>query len=133
MDRLTGVVVLCLAVAWASPCLAATTEWLSEKQLNGVIRSWGGGASGAPAKFYPTAIHCKDDGQGPRFRMTYTPLVGTKPFYRWNWVIAKSAQLARAVARLKRSDQMHLKYRVVQKSSYVAPDGAEWTCAIAYR
>lgn len=120
-------------VAAASPSLAATTEWLSEKQLPGVIRPWGGARYGTPPKFYATAIACKDDGKGPRFRITYTPLSGPKPFHRWNWVFAKSADLAKAVSKLKLSDEKHLKYRVVQKSSYISPSGTEMTCAIVYR
>lgn len=88
---------------------------------------------GTPPKFYATAIDCKDDGKGPRFRVTYTALSGPKPFHRWNWVHAKSTDLAKAVSRLKVSDEKHLKYRVVQKRSYVTAKGVEMTCAIAYR
>ncbi len=117
----------------ASPSLAATTEWVSEKQLNGLIRSWGGARYGTPPKFYATAIACKDDGKGPRFRVTYTPLSGPKPFHRWNWVYAKSVDLANAVSKLKLSDEKHLKYRVVQKSSLAASNGTQMTCAIVYR
>jgi hypothetical protein len=120
-------------VATASPSLAVTTEWVSQKQLNGLIRSWGGAMYGSPPKFYATAIACKDDGKGPRFRVTYTPLSDPKPFYRWNWVFAKSADLAKAVSKLKLSDEKHLKYRVVQKSSFTAADGTPMTCAIVYR
>jgi hypothetical protein len=119
--------------AAATPSAAAVTDWLSPKQINGVMRSWGGAMYGTPPKFYATAIDCKDDGKGLRFRMTYTALSGPKPFHRWNWVHAKSADLAKAVSKLKVSDEKHLRYRVVQKSSYVSPKGVEMTCAIAYR
>jgi hypothetical protein len=120
-------------LAATTPSSAAVTEWLSKKQINDVIRSWGGARYGSPPKFYATAIDCKDEGKGPRFRVTYTALSGPKPFHRWNWLHAKSADLAKAVSKMKVSDEKHLKYRLVQKSSYVSPKGVEMACAIAYR
>lgn len=130
---ITGGVLVVGVLLAANPSSAATTEWMTEKQINGVMRSWGGAMYGTPPKFYATAVDCKDEGKGPRFRMSYTALSGSKPFYRWNWVHAKSSQLAKALAKLKRSDRPELKYRAVQQSSYVAPDGTNWSCAIAYR
>ncbi|RWE07648.1 MAG: hypothetical protein EOS23_26350 [Mesorhizobium sp.] len=125
-----------LAVAVFAGCnssFAASTDWLPDKQMKNVIRSWGGGLNGPPPKFYPTAVNCKDDGEGPQFKMTYTPMSDPKPFHRWNWLNAKTSDLTKAVGRLKLSDEKHLKYRVIQKSDYVTPSGTKMSCAIVYR
>jgi hypothetical protein len=124
---------LAIVLLTATPSFAASTDWLSKKQIDEVIRSWGGAGYGTLPKFYATGVDCKDDGDGPRFKMTYTALSGPKPYHRWNWVFAKSSDITKAVARLKRSDQKHLKYRVVQQSSFVSKNGTKMSCAIAYR
>lgn len=131
--RLKSILLAIALSGAASPSLAGTTDWLSPKQLNNVIRSWGGAKYGTPPTHYATAIDCKDEGKDPRFRITFVPLSGAKPFHRWNWVFAKSSELAKTVSKLKLSDERHLKYRVVQKSSHVDAKGVERTCAIVYR
>lgn len=113
--------------------LAAKTGWATHGQINAIIRAWGGGKGRPPAKSYPTAVECKDDGNGPRFRMTYTPMAGSKPFYRWSWVHLESSKLGSAIANWKLPDRLELKYRVVQNDSYLPASGIEWTCAIVYR
>lgn len=135
-DAMAGMRTLVLTMAVcgvAGPSLAATTDWLSVRQVEGIVKGWGGAMYKTAPSQYATAIDCKDDGKGPRFRLTYMPLSDPKPFHRWNWVFSKSSDLARQVSRLKRSDRKELKYRVVQKRSYVSPEGVEMTCAIVYR
>jgi hypothetical protein len=120
-----------LAVAVFAGCnssLAASTDWLSAKQLKAYLE-----ANMAGGKAYATAIDCKDDGSGPQFKMTYKAFSDPLPFYRWNWLYAKSSDLAKAVGKLKLSDERHLKYRVIQKSNYVTTNGTKMSCAIVYR
>lgn len=120
-------------LATIGPSVAASTDWMTGKQADNLFKSWGGAMYGKAPKAYATAIDCKDDGNGPRFKVTYKPMSETKPFHRWNWVFAKSSDLAKAVARLKVSDEKHLKYRIVQQNSYTSGSGVEMVCAIAYR
>jgi hypothetical protein len=120
-----------LAVAVFAGCnssFAASTDWLSASQLKSHIA-----ANMQGGKAYATAIDCKDDGSGPLFRVTYKAFSDPLPFYRWNWLYAKSSDLTKAVNKLKLSDEKHLKYRVIQKSDYVTPSGTKMSCAIVYR
>lgn len=134
MAGLIRTLLLAMAVCGvAGPSLAATTDWLSDRQVEAVMKGWGGAMYKTAASHYATAIDCKDDGKGPRFRLTYVPLSDPKPFYRWTWIFAKSSLLGKAVARLEPLERTELKYRVVQKTSYVNPKGVRITCAILYR
>lgn len=132
--KFAAVAVVLLAAS--GPSAAASTNWMTMNQMKSLFNSWGGGKDGPVATAYATAIDCKDDGNGPQFKVTYKlikSMSGTKPFHRWNWVFTKSSDLAKAVAKLKVSDEKHLKYRVVQQSSYTGSNGVEMICAIAYR
>jgi hypothetical protein len=118
----------------ASLCQAGTTPWMSKSQLETYAKSKMVG------KVYATAISCKDSDKGPMlnfettaFPKGYVKLTGIDLFFRWNWLITKTPDLAKAVAKMPRKEKRELKWRVVQKSSYVDASSVAMTCAIVYR
>ncbi|MDO8352345.1 MAG: hypothetical protein Q7T14_02685 [Aestuariivirga sp.] len=122
-------------LAGASASHAGTTEWMSESQLESYANTKMVG------KIYATAISCKDSKDGPLLRFDYAAfpkgyvrLTGIDLFYRWNWLVTKSSDLSGAVSKTKRGkEKRHLKWRVVQQSSYVDASGVKMTCAVLYR
>ncbi|HEX9654331.1 MAG TPA: hypothetical protein VGA99_11520 [bacterium] len=125
---------LILMIAGASASHAGTTEWMSNSQLDSYSKSRMIG------KLYGTEIDCKDSTSGPLLKIIhsafpkgYKPLSGTKLFYRWHWLIVKSSDLSDAVTKKARKEKRHLKWRVIQRNSYVDAAGVKMTCAIVYR
>lgn len=123
-----------MLVAGAGVSHAGTTEWMSNAKLESYSKSRMIG------KLFGTAIDCKDSISGPLLKITHTafpkgykPLSGTKLFYRWHWLIVKSSDLNDAVINKTRKDKRHLKWRVMQRKSYVDAAGVKMTCAIVYR
>jgi hypothetical protein len=113
---------------------AGTTPWMSKVQLETYAKSKMVG------KVYATAISCKDSDKGPllkfetrAFPKGYVRLTGIDLFFRWNWLITKTPDLAKAVTKLPRKEKRELKWRVVQKISYVDAGGVAMTCAVVYR
>jgi hypothetical protein len=134
MHVLKFVVVSVALASGASLCQAGTTPWMSQSQLETYAKSKMVG------KVYATSISCKDSDEGPllkfetaAFPKGYVKLTGIDLFFRWNWLITKAPDLAKSVAKMPRKEKRQLKWRVVQKNSYVDASGVAMTCAIVYR
>ena len=113
---------------------AGTTPWLTRQEMDRhADRAMIG-------KSYGTAIQCKDSDKGPLLRITtanfppgYKAMTGIDKFFRWYWVVAKDSQLGQTIAKLRRKDKPHLKWRIVHRTSYTDANGKKMTCAILYR
>lgn len=117
-----------------SVALAGATPWLTDREMDRYADRVMVGKS------YGTAIQCRDSAKGPLLRITsaafppgYKAMTGTDKFFRWFWVIAVDTQLDSRIAKLRRKDKPHLKWRIVHRSSYTADNGRKMTCAILYR
>lgn len=117
-----------MAATGCGAAAAATTDWMTRGNLETYAMT------SKSKQWYPTRIECKQGQGGPLLRLTTKPIVdGNKPFHKWNWVFGEAADLTSLVLKLKRSDRLDLKYRIVSKSTYKGADGISYGCAVAYR
>lgn len=108
---------------------AAVTDWMTKTQLDRFIK-----ANMVGAKAYGTAIECREgESGGTLFRMTYEPFSGPPPFYLWQWVFGRSAEIPEIINRIRLKGEPQRKYRIVQHTSFSTRSGVEMTCAVIYR
>lgn len=118
-------------VLFTSSAHAATTDWLTERQLWSFIKTKMG--SGEAAKYCATAIECGEKSGKTYFRMTYQELNGVKPFHKWQWVHGEASKLTQLAAKIPLKSRPELKYRIVHKNTFKAQNGTQMGCAIVYR
>ena len=104
---------------------AADTGWMTKTQMDQFVRKNLSKGKGR----YPTRIACRPG----QFKMAYKKITGTKPFHKWNWVHGDADKIDNLVARLRRSDRLDLKYRIVSRGQYKTASGKQKGCALAYR
>lgn len=114
---------------------AAQTDWMGKNATLAFVKA---NMSAQNPNFYPTKIECKQKSRASNpghmeIRFTYKPMPTPKPFHKYNWVLDRASQLEKRVSKLRRSDRLDLKYRMIDKDTYVASDGSKWGCALAYR
>ena len=128
------VIAILLSQIFGRGAEAGTTPWLTDKEMGSYTHR------AMVGKSYGTSIQCRDSAKGPQIRINtanfppgYKAMNGIDKFFRWYWVVAEDSQLNSRIAKLRRKDRPHLKWRIVHRNSYTNTAGKQMACAILYR